>query len=232
MKCLLWQYLKRKEIIWDKISGVRKCHQIKLWCVAGDFNSIRSAGERRGQNSNVNYSSEIWSFNNFIEESCPVDIPLVGRKFTWYKPNGTDKSRIDRVLVSLEWLEKWSGSKLYAEGRTVSDHCASILKDINIDWGLKPFRCLDLWQKYVRFKELVRTKWETYDIKGNGLYVLKEKWKRLKFDIRNWKKFVFGDVNKQRVKLEKRIQVLDGKDNEGELHVGDREESVKWMSLN
>jgi len=191
--------LREKRIIWDEISGVRKSQPIKLWCVAGDF-------------------------NNFIEESCPVDIPLVGRKFTWYKPNGTIKSRIDRVLISLEWLEKWLGSKLYAEGRTVSDHCALILKDINIVWGLKPFRCLDVWQKYVCFKELVRTKWETYDIKGNGLYVLKEKLKNLKFDIRNWKFFVFRDVNKQRVELENIIQVLDGKDNEGELHVGDREE--------
>ena len=57
----------------------------------------------------------------------------MGRKFTWYKPNGIVKSRIDRILVSLEWLEKWSGSKQYAEGRSVSDHYALLLKDINID---------------------------------------------------------------------------------------------------
>jgi len=111
-------------------------------------------GDRRGQN----YGSEIQSFNKFIEESSLVDIPLVGRKFTWYKPNGTMKSRIDRVLVSLEWLEKWPGSKLYAEGRSVSDHCALVLKEINIDWGPKPFRCLNVWQKDGRFKEFVRNK--------------------------------------------------------------------------
>jgi len=125
--------LREKRIVWDEISEIRKNHPIKLWCVAGDFNSIRSVGEKRGQNSNVNYSSEIRSFNKFIEDSSLVDIPLVGRKFTWYKPNGTVKSRIDRILVSLEWLEEWSGSKLYAEGRSVSDHCALILKEINID---------------------------------------------------------------------------------------------------
>jgi len=135
--------LREKRIIWDEKNEVRKNHPIKL-CVARDFNSIRSVGERRCQSSNVNYSSEIQSFNNFIEESCLVDIPLVGSKFTWYKPNGTIKSIIDRVLVSLEWLEKWSRSKLYAEGRTVSDHCALTLKDINIDWGPKPFKCLDV----------------------------------------------------------------------------------------
>jgi len=195
--------LREKRIIWDEISEIRKSHPIKRWCVAGDFNSIRSVGERKGQNYNVNYSSEIRSFNKFIEDSSLVDIPLVARKFTWYKPNGIVKSIINRILVSLEWLEKWPGSKLYAEGKSISDHCALILKEINIDWGPKPFRCLDVWQKDARFKELVKNKWESYDIRGNGLYVLKEKLKRLKFDIRNWNKYVFGDVNKQRVELEK-----------------------------
>ena len=65
----------------------------------------------------------------------------MGRRFTWNKPNGTVKSTIDRILVSLEWLEKWSGSKQYAKGRSVLNHCALILKDINIDWGPN---CLDV----------------------------------------------------------------------------------------
>ena len=78
-QCLLWWYLKRKRSLWDEISEVRKGHPIKLWCAARDFNSIRSVGERRGQSSNVNYSSEIRSFNNFIENSRLIDIPLVGR---------------------------------------------------------------------------------------------------------------------------------------------------------
>ncbi|XP_068492357.1 uncharacterized protein [Phaseolus vulgaris] len=222
--------LREKRSTWDEICEIRKNHRIKIWCVAGDFNSIRCAGERRGQNYNANYGSEIQSFNKFIEESSLVDIPLVGRKFTWYKPNGTVKSIIDRVLVSLEWLEEWPGSKLYAEGRSVSDHCALVLKEINIDWGPKPFRCLDVWQKDGQFKEFVRFKWVSYDIRGNGLYVLKEKLKRLKFDIRNWNKHVFGDVNKQRVELEKRVQDLDGKDDEGDLSVEDREERRQLLA--
>jgi len=222
--------LREKRAIWDEISEIRKSHPIKMWCVVGDFNSIRSAEERRGQNYNVNYSSEIQSFNKFIEDSSLVDIPLVGRKFTWYKPNGTVKSIIDRILVSLEWLEKWPASKVYAEGRSVSDHCALILKETNIDWGPKPVRCLDVWQKDSRFKELVRNKWESYDIRGNNLYVLKEKLKRLKFDIRNWNKYVFGDVNKQRVELEKRVQDLDGKDDVGDLSVEDREERRQLLA--
>jgi len=132
--------LREKRIICDDLSEVRKSHPIKLWCVAGDFNSIKFVGERRGQSSNVNYSSEIRTFNNFIEDSSLLDISLVVRKFTWYKPNETIKSIIDRILVSLEWLEKWPGSKRFAEGILVLDRCALILKDTNIDWGPKSFR--------------------------------------------------------------------------------------------
>jgi len=36
---------------------------------------------------------------------------MIGRKFTWYKPNESVKSRIDRVLVSKEWLEHWPNNK-------------------------------------------------------------------------------------------------------------------------
>ena len=32
-------------------------------------------------------------------------------KYTWYKENGLAKSRIDRVMVSLEWLDQWPNSK-------------------------------------------------------------------------------------------------------------------------
>ena len=46
--------LRENKIIWDELSEIRKSHLIKLWCVAGDFNSIRCVGERRGQSFNVN----------------------------------------------------------------------------------------------------------------------------------------------------------------------------------
>jgi len=45
------------------------------------------------------YYREIKGFNDFIEKSELVDIPLVGRKFTWYTPNIMVKSKIDKVLV-------------------------------------------------------------------------------------------------------------------------------------
>jgi len=52
---------------------------------------------------------------------------------------------------------------------------------------------------------------------------MKEKLKRLQFDIRCWNKTVYGDVNWQIGDLEKRINSLDERDDEGVLSVEGRE---------
>lgn len=81
-------------------------HGSKAWCVVGNFNSIRRICERRNAGNDIDHSREMRRFNNFIENTELVDISMMGRKFTWYKPNNLIKSRIDRILVSREWLNK------------------------------------------------------------------------------------------------------------------------------
>jgi len=91
-----------RKAVWEEISKYRSLQLFKAWCVVGDFNSIRSREEMKSLMFVSDYRREIDGFNAFIEETELVDIPLTGRKFTWYKPNGLVKSRIDRVLVSKE----------------------------------------------------------------------------------------------------------------------------------
>ena len=165
----------------------------KVWCVVGDFNSIRCPGERRSVGCDVDHRSEMRRFNAFIESS-EVDLPMLGRKFTRYKANGLIKSRIDRFLVSREWLDRWPVSKYWVLDRVVSDHCALVLDTVTVDWGLKPFRCLDVRHKDSRFREFVRNRWLSYEIQGGGLFVFKEKLKFLKADLKEWNREVFDNV--------------------------------------
>jgi len=116
---------------------------------------------------------------------------MVGRRYTWHKPNGTVKSRIDRILVSSKWLESWPNTKQYVLGMSVSNHCALILKVLDKDWRRKPFRSLDVWQKDNSFIVFVREKWSNYKIQGHGLFVRKEKLKKLKVVIKVWNREVF-----------------------------------------
>lgn len=52
-----------------------------------DFNSIKSPCERK-EVDGYNRSEEIELFSDFISKASLIDLPLIGRKFTWYKPDG------------------------------------------------------------------------------------------------------------------------------------------------
>jgi hypothetical protein len=70
--------------------------------VVGDFNAVRSVEERVGVNiaDPRGVSTEIIEFRNFVEELELVDLPILGRKFTWYHESGRAMSRLDRILIS------------------------------------------------------------------------------------------------------------------------------------
>jgi len=52
-------------------------------CVCGDFIVVRGLEEMQNTVS-YNTLAGVSSFNNFIERRALVDLPLIGRRFTWY----------------------------------------------------------------------------------------------------------------------------------------------------
>ena len=59
---------------------------------------------------------------------------------------------------------------------------------------------------------------------GEWMFVLKEKMKNLKLDVKRWNKEVFGNVNQEGELLQNKIQELDAKDDESVLDEFGREE--------
>ena len=88
--------------VWNSIKDLRNRWGTGMWCVLGDFNAVRKSEEREGRlhGSTSRSRREITELNKFIEELELHNIPLTGRRFTWYKAGGEAKSRIDIVLVS------------------------------------------------------------------------------------------------------------------------------------
>lgn len=107
-------------------------------CIGGDFNSIRFEHDRSGVSSVIN-RRDIRQFDDFISNTNLVDLPLHGRKYTWYRSNGSCKSRLDRFLVNNVWLNRWPNSVQRGLPRLVSDHCPITLETRVVDWGPKPF---------------------------------------------------------------------------------------------
>ncbi|KAL8536190.1 hypothetical protein ACS0TY_011723 [Phlomoides rotata] len=77
------------------------------------------------------------------------------------------------------------------------------------DWGPKPFRFFNAWLSYPRFKEFVIDKWRSYEVGGWDGFVLKEKLKRLKMDIKQWNKEVFRQIDGKIEDRQNKIQELD-----------------------
>lgn len=71
--------------------------------------------------------------------------------------------------------------------RSLSDHCPVMLKETHNEWGPKPFRVWDDWTKVPGFDSFVKSKWDAYNVNGKASFVLKEKLKILKADLKAWK---------------------------------------------
>ncbi|GJR95546.1 retrovirus-related pol polyprotein from transposon TNT 1-94 [Tanacetum coccineum] len=76
-----------------------------------------------------------------------------GRRFTWISDDGLKFSKLDWFLVSEEFKNKWSSLSAIALDRKLSDHCPIMLKDIDMDFGPKPFRVYDMWLEEVDIEQ-------------------------------------------------------------------------------
>ncbi|GLT66339.1 hypothetical protein SLA2020_387070 [Shorea laevis] len=181
------------------------------WLVAGDFNAVRSLQEKKGKTGE---KVDMGEFNDFIETAGLVDVRLVNRCFTWYRPDGTSMSRLDRFLMSTEMCSmsgEWIQQGLK---RTISDHCPIILKSRIVDWGPKPFRVLDVWQQHPDFKKVIEEKWESLKVEGFASFKCQQKLKMLKEFLKGWNKDVFGDVEAQFREAVKKVENVDLKNEE------------------
>ena len=137
------------------------------------------------------------------------EVRSVGRRFTWCRPNGSAMSRLDRFLLSDEWLVQWPGSTQFVLDRDYSDHCPILLKSKTIDWGPKPFKVMDWWLKDKGFQQLVEQQWGNYHPPGWGGFVLNHKIKFLKQCIKHWS-FSNGEANARKVQnIKKELNALE-----------------------
>jgi len=136
--------LSEKVSLWEELFKIRYAHQNLSWCFCSDFNAVRCVNERKGTRVRGSQKSEINDFNSFIERKFLLEIPIVGKKYTWFKSNGSAKSTLDRVLLYEDWIHVWPICKQYLQPREILDHCAMVVKSLVKDWGPRPFRTLML----------------------------------------------------------------------------------------
>jgi hypothetical protein len=219
--CIINVYAKcniaDKRRLWREVLMTRRGFGEVAWCIVGDFNSVLNANERRGVRLINTITNEMVEFGNFVSVMEMIDMPLLGRQFTWFHANGFTMSRLDRILLSNDWLALWGCPSVWVASRDVSDHCPLVLKYNSDDWGPKPFRFNNYWLKNKNFKELVVTSWTNQHVSGWMGFVLKEKLKGLKSVLKRWSKEVYGKPEETKQKLVELIKLLDLKSEDGGL---------------
>ncbi|XP_057443253.1 uncharacterized protein LOC130735183 [Lotus japonicus] len=90
--------LETKREVWRKLLVWKQFLPAASWCIGGDFNAVWSSAERRGDSISPSYGRrEMEDYNQFIFHMELVDIPIIGKRFTWFRPNGNSMSRLDRL---------------------------------------------------------------------------------------------------------------------------------------
>ncbi|XP_015969281.1 uncharacterized protein LOC107492735 [Arachis duranensis] len=131
-----------------------------------------------------------------------MDLSLIDRNFMWFKDRSC--SRIDRVLVNIEWTEKFPDMRLKGGPRGLSDHYPLIVELTRVRGGPRPFRSLDSWFTHEGFLRVVKNEWRNL---GDAQFTCKLK--ALTVPLRKWHKDNFGDMDKRLMMFEEEIKRLD-----------------------
>jgi hypothetical protein len=75
--------------------------------------------------------------------------------------------------------------------------------------GSRSFKFENTWLQSEGFVQKVKMWWGSYHYEGNSSYVLAQKLKALKADLKKWNEEVFGDVGKRKREMVESLCALD-----------------------
>ncbi|GKA82834.1 RNA-directed DNA polymerase, eukaryota [Tanacetum coccineum] len=198
------QSSSQKEELWVSIENLIASVNI-TWVIFGDFNVVRSAGERSGCAFNV---AEANSFNDFISQMGLFDFPLCGRRFTRFDKEGKKASKLDR---------------------SYSDHCPIMLKVGSLNFGPKPYKVFDKWIGDKDFLDIISKSWaSSFSTLSPDLH-LKNKIKKLRLDIKAWTISRLSTQKRDKDTLIKNLSNWDLKAEDGRLTDADILKREEWL---
>ena len=128
------------------------------WWIGGGWNTVRFPSERMGVSK---MTGEMKSVSDWINSHSLVDSPLKGASFTWSNNQTVGKaSRLDRFLVSNDWMGLYREVCQLAFPKPASDHCPFLL-DSNLEgWGPAPSLFELMWLEVNKFPQMIREWWK------------------------------------------------------------------------
>jgi hypothetical protein len=134
--------------------------------VIGDFNDLLSQDDKKGLLPHPNWLCT--GFRSAVNDCDLTDINLEGYPFTCVKSSGSERmieERLDRALVSADWLSIFPNAKLrnilssYSDHSPILLHCSPVVKQRhNFD-----FKFENNWLMEEDIGEVVNEGWKVGD---------------------------------------------------------------------
>ncbi|KAH1214992.1 Craniofacial development protein 2 [Glycine max] len=114
-----------------EINGLDRSMRVRgsMWCLAGDYNSVRRQTERVGISQRENGGSEAREFNTGIADMWVEDVPCLGQAINTLRPNGQARSRLDRVM----WLKQGDCNSKYYHMVVNWKRCSNMLRGVHVN---------------------------------------------------------------------------------------------------
>ncbi|XP_042520417.1 uncharacterized protein LOC122093928 [Macadamia integrifolia] len=179
------------------------------WSVMGDFNATLFSHEKRGPGKfNLGSAAE---FQAMVDACELLSIPSQGKKFTWTnnRRRGHSVAVLDRSFCNGKWIDVFRNVKQRVLVSSVSDHAPLMVVSDDVQRPTNiPFRFHSFWMENDQFISVVEEAWKT-SIGGNPIFVLAQKLKQVKENLKVWARANFPNLNDEvdKAKLElKKVQ--------------------------
>jgi hypothetical protein len=192
--------------------------------LGGDFNILRRPEDKNNDNFNPRWPC---IFNSIIEHLDLREIGLSGRQFTWANRRSTPTfEKLDRILVSVDWEQKFPLVSVRALARSGSDH-TPLLLDSGAHAHLgnhAPFSFELSWFLHNGFEDIVEREWNSVEVVGTPVDIWQHKIRHLRRFLKGWAKNLSGKYKIEKDKLLLIITALDIKAETQPLSHGEREQ--------
>ncbi|KAF4360295.1 hypothetical protein F8388_020586 [Cannabis sativa] len=188
----------------ENCNGIEENLGVDPWIVMGDLNSVLSSNEKVGGRPVTQAEGE--GLRNFLFNHGAIDLVGVGALFTW--TNGQDedhiiKEKLDRVIVSPEWLTHFKKAGVRNLSIRHSDHTPVILDTrMEREFFSTPFRYLDAWSRDSSCRKVIEDSWKL-GVEGFQSFILCQKLKITAKALCEWNRLVFRFCQSKIKALEK-----------------------------
>ncbi|XP_075633405.1 uncharacterized protein LOC142605862 [Castanea sativa] len=143
-------------------------------------------------------------FRDVLDECSFMDMGHIGPQFTWHKHYAryTIWERLDRVVATNEWFDKFPDTKVYHLDVTTFDHKPLwVVLEIMECCQHRPFRFEQMWMTESGCSDTIEAVWRSGEVDPRSVKLL-NKVDRCGIELTKWSKKIFGSV---RAELEKKL---------------------------